>query len=244
VALAALRARVEVDEVLPGEIADEGVADFLRLRVSGYGGELLAGGVVAEGDPGGPGEHVNRLRERDRGHEPERDDAVHPPLDVAGVVCRRPIQAEVHQTLPGQPADRRPHLEVRVVSGDAERLEEEAGEREEEEETEERPVSDHVRTPVVLAFCTVGPPVVETKRPQDPALDGHDREPDDERCAEEVEEERVAEVEPAVPEVEVEERPGDVVLEREDGRSDEEDEEPVEDEQVPQPGRRVAAADQ
>ena len=245
VALAALRAGVQVQQVLGRERVDRGVADLLGLRVGREGQKRLAGAVVLGGDAGRPGQHVHRLRERDRRDPEEREDAVHPPGHRPGRFRCAALEAESDERLPGEPAERRPHLEARVVRGDPERLEEEAGKREEEEAAEEEPVAQ----PVALCLVREGrgrldrAPVREAERPEHASLDGEDGEPDDQREAEDVQEERVAEVEPALPEVEAEDRLGEVVLEGEDRRPDEEHDEPVEDEQVCEPGERVAAAD-
>jgi hypothetical protein len=242
-AFAAFRAGIEVEQVLPGEVGDEAVADLVGLCVQGDRREHRPRLDVADRHARGPGHHVHGLREGDRGDEAERHDAVHPPLDVARVVRRGPLEAEPDEPLAGEPAEGRPLLEAGVLRRDPEGLQEEAREREEEENSEERPVSDHVRLSVVLALGAVRPPVVEAKRLEDPPLDRHDPEPDDQRHPEDVQEEGVAEVEPALPKVEAEHWLGEVVLEGEDRRPDEEDEEAVEDEQVPRAGERVAAAD-
>ena len=244
VALPALRAGVEVDEVLPGEVGDEPVADLLRLGVLGQRQEPVAGAVVLERDVGRARDHVHGLRERDRGDEGERHDAVHPPLDeVRGLrrVARRGRGRGSPARRASRSGDQASKLGVEL--GDPERLEQEAGQREEEEEAEEGPVADPVRAPVVLALGAIGPPVVEPERPQDAAPHRHDPEPDDQRDAEDVEEERVAEVEPALEEVPAEHRAREVVLEGEDRRPDEEDDEPVEDQQVPDSGEGVALPD-
>jgi hypothetical protein len=144
VALAALRARVEVEEVLGGERVDERVADVGRLGACGERREPVARALVLYGHADGTHEHMHGLRERDGGDPEEREDTVHPPVREAGVVCRLAVEAQVDEGLPHEPADRRPDLEIRVVCGYAEGLEEEAGQREEEETPEENPVSEFV----------------------------------------------------------------------------------------------------
>ena len=168
---------------------------------------------------------------------------MHPPLREMRALRRVAGQPQVPEALAGGPAQRRPDLEVRVELGDPEGFEEEAGESEEEENPEEEPVADHVGLAVVLPLRTVGPPVVESERPQDTALHRHDPKADDQRDAEDVEEERVAEVEPALEEVPPEDRAREVVLERQDGRAGEEHHEPVEDEQVAEAGRGITLAE-
>ncbi len=132
-----------------------------------------------------------------------------------------------------------------VVGRDAERFQQEAGEREEEEAPEEEPVAEPVapRLAGERRGCLDRPPVGETKRLEDAACDCEDAQPDDQGDAEDVEEERVAEVEPPLPEVEAEHGVGEVVLEGQDRRPDEEDDEAVEDQQVPEARERVAPAD-
>ena len=178
-ALAALGAGIEVHEVLPREVVDEPVADLLGLGVRRERRELLAGGLVSKGDRGRPGQHVHGLRERDRGDEGERGDPMHPPLREMRALGRVSGQPEAPEALAGGPAEWRPDLEARTELGDPEGFEEEAGQGEEEEDSEEKPVADHVRQAVVLPLRAVGSPVVEAERPEDTALHRHDREPDD-----------------------------------------------------------------
>ena len=242
VALTAFRARVEVDEVPRREGGDRRVADVLGLRVGRQRSQALTGLLVPKRHARGAGKHVDGLRERDRRHEPERDNAVDPPLDeprVVGSLAREPDGAE---GVADEPADRRPDLDGRAIHGDAERLEQEAGQGQEEDDAEEGPVPDYVAAPVVLALGTIDAPVAEPEGPEHAAADRHDRDPDHERCPEDVEEGGVGLVEPARPELEAE-RGGDVVLKGQDRGSDEEDEEAVEDEQVAEPCKRVAPAD-
>src|SRR6266566_1768531 len=240
VALAAFGARVERDEVLPRKVGDLAVPDLLGRRLRREERQPLAGEVVPHADVRRPREHVHRLRERDRRDERERHDTVRPPgreVRTRSLLRGHPERAEA---VADRPADRRPRFERRIRLRDAERFEEEAGQREEEENREEDPVADHVPAAVLVA---VGPPVVEPAGPHDPALHGHYPEPDRECGAEHVEHERVAEVEPASPEVEAEERLRDVVLEPEDRRPYEKDEEAVEDQHVAEARERVASFD-
>src|SRR5205814_6942583 len=65
VTLAALRARVERDEMLPCEVAHPAVADLLGRRLRREERQSLAGAVVAHADGRRSREHVYRLRERD-----------------------------------------------------------------------------------------------------------------------------------------------------------------------------------
>ena len=110
---------------------------------SGRGKRALPGALVLDGHAGRPGQHVHRLRERDRGDPEEREDAVHPPGHRAGGLGVA-LEARRDERLADEPAERRPYLEGRVVGGDAEGLEQEAGEREEEEVAEEDPVAEPV----------------------------------------------------------------------------------------------------
>ena len=245
VALAALRARIQVEQVLGRKRVDGRVADLLGLGVRRQRQERVAGAVVLGGDAGGPREHVHSLRERDRGDPEEGEDAMHPPRHRSRGVGGAVVEPDRDERLPDEPAERRPHLEARVVRSDPEGLEQEAGEREEEEAPEEDPVAE----PVALRLVGEGrsgldgAPVGEAKRPEHAALDGEDAQADDQREAEDVQEERVSEVEPALPEEPAEDGLGKVVLEGQDPRPDEEDDEAVEDEQVPEPRQRVATAD-
>src|SRR5439155_9612162 len=75
VALAALRARVELDEVPRGEIEDRSVTDLVRLCVRRNRRQLLSGLVVAQRDARRAREQVHRLRKRNGGNEAERYDA-------------------------------------------------------------------------------------------------------------------------------------------------------------------------
>ena len=143
--------------------------------------------------------------------------------------------AEAPKAATDRPADGRPCLEGRVRLRDPKRLEQEAGEREEEERGEEHPVAGDVDAPI-------GRPVVVPRRVER-AIHRHDSEADRQRDSEHVEHERVAEVEGSAPEVEAEQRLRDVVLEREDRRSREEDEKPVEDQRVTEARERIAALD-
>ena len=155
VALAALRAGVERDEVLPGEIRDLPVPNLFRRRALRKGRQPLAREVVADADVRWAREHVHRLRERDRGDERERDDAVRPPGGEMGARRLLGGHAEPAEAAPDGPADRRPGLEGRIRLRDAERLEQEAAQREEEERPEEDPVADHVDASVLLAVRAV-----------------------------------------------------------------------------------------
>ena len=168
---------------------------------------------------------------------------MHPPVREAGVVCGLPVEADGDEPLADEPADRRPHLEDGIVCRDPERLEQEAGQREEEEDAEEDPVADHVAPAVASARPARRAASSRAGTAQIPRFTAMIARPDDERRAEDVEEERVAEVEPAVPEVEAEHGLGEVVLEGEDRRADEEDQEAVEDEQVRRAPRAVAPPD-
>ena len=245
VALAALRAGVEVEQVLGREGVDEGVADVRGLRAGGDRREAVARPVVLDRDPGRAGEHVHRLRERDRGDPEERDDAVHPPVDGARVRRGAVLEAEGTECVPDRVAHGCPHLEARVVRGDPKRLEQEPGEREEEEAAEEDPVAEPVAARLVSERLRRldGPPVARRNGLRIPRLTAKYGEADDEGGAEDVEEERVDLVEPPVPEVEAQDRLGEVVLEGEDGRAREEHHEAVEDEEVADAGEWVAPFD-
>ena len=220
--------------MLGREGVDEGIADVRGLRAGGDRREAVARPVVLDRHPRRAGEHVDSLREGDRRDPEERDDAVHPPVDGARVRGRPVLEAEGTECVPDRVAHGCPHLEARVVRGDAKRLEQEPGEREEEEAAEEDPIAEPVAARLVSERLgrLDGPPVAEAKRPQDPALDREVGKPDDEGGAEDVEEERVDLVEPPVPEVEAQDRLGEVVLKGEDGRAREEHHEAVEDEEV------------
>ena len=241
-ALAAFRARVEIEEVAGEQIGDQLVADLLGLGVLWERGEPPARLVVLDGHPGRPGDHVHGLRERDRGDEGECDDAVNPPVDAVRHQRGAVVEADGAEALTHDPADRRPHLERRVRLRDPERLEQEARQGEEEQETEEEPVAEHVAGPVALALGAIRTPVVEAEGSDDPAFHGEHDQADDQRTAEDIEEERVALVEPALPELESE-RAKQIVLDSEDRRSDEQHHEAVEDEQVREPRQRVAPPD-
>jgi hypothetical protein len=133
VALSALRARVQVEKVLGQEGVDERIADVRGLGACRERGQAVAGPVVLDRHSGRPGEHVDRLRERDRGDPEERDDPVHPPVDGSCIRRGAILEAEGTECVPDRVAHGCPHLEARVVRGDPERLEQEPGEREEEE---------------------------------------------------------------------------------------------------------------
>ena len=109
---------------------------------------------------------------------------MHPPVRRARGVGGGSLEADADERLPDEPADRRPDLEVRVVGGDTEGLEQEAGEREEEEAAEEDPVAEAVAARLVLQrLGRLGrAPVVQAEGPEQPALDGEDGEPDDQRA--------------------------------------------------------------
>ena len=106
VALAALRARVERDEVLPREVADAAVPDLLGRRAGGEEWQPLAGQVVANGDVRRPREHVHGLRERDRRHEPERDDTMRPPGREVRARCLLRGHPEPAEAVADRPAER------------------------------------------------------------------------------------------------------------------------------------------
>ena len=156
-----------------------------------------------------------------------------PPLDEVRVGGRAAGQTKPAEGVADGPAERRPDFERGIRLGNPERLEQEARQGEEEEDAEEGPVADHVQTAAVLVLGPVGAPVAQPERPLDAALVGHDRQPDDQRDAEDVEKERVPLVELVAEEVPAQDRLGEVVLEAEDGGPDEEDDEAVEDEEVP-----------
>src|SRR5439155_5054359 len=126
---------------------------------------------------------------------------------------------------------------------DTERLEQKSRQGEKEEDAKEGPVTDHVQAPHVVAFSPGRAPVAQPKRPLNPALVGHDRQPCDEGGAKQVEKERVPPVKVVPEEVPVQDRLCYVVLEREDGCSDEEDDEAVEDQEVARARQRVAPLD-
>src|SRR5205823_14180000 len=97
VALAALRAGVEGEEVLPVEVADPSVPDLLGRRVRGEQRQPLAGPLIADADVRWGREHVDGLREGNRRDERERDDAVRPPgreVRARGLLRRHPERAE------------------------------------------------------------------------------------------------------------------------------------------------------
>ena len=79
VALAALRAGVELEQMRRREIGDDAVPDLLRCRAGRQLNEALSCHVVPRRDAGRAAQHVHRLRERDRSDEGEGGDAVHPP---------------------------------------------------------------------------------------------------------------------------------------------------------------------
>src|SRR5205085_1541367 len=142
-ALAALRARVELEEVARREVEDRPESDLVRLRTRGNRHELLRGALLACRDARGAREHVHGLREGNRGDEAERDDAVHPPLDEVRGRRRFSADTDASQRMPRSPAERRPDLERRIALGDPERLQQESRQSEEEQDPEERPVADH-----------------------------------------------------------------------------------------------------
>ena len=202
VALAALRAGVEVEQVARREIGDPLVADLVRLRVLGQRHEAPTGLRVLDGDAGRARQHVDGLRERDGRDERERHDPVQPPVDSVRRLCGVPVEADVDEALADDPPDRRPGLERRIGLGDPERLEQEAGQREEEQQAEEEPVAADVSRAIVLVRLPVGSPVAQPERLDDAALHGQHDQADDQRAAEDVEEERVRLVEPALEELE------------------------------------------
>jgi hypothetical protein len=170
---------------------------------------------------------------------------VYPPIDRARVCRGAVLEADGTEGVPDRVAHWRPHLEARIVRGDPKRLEQEPGERKEEEAGEEDPVTEPVTPRLVTQRLggLDGPPVAQPERPQDPALDREVGKPDHEDGAEDVEEERVDLVEPPVPEVEAQDRLGEVVLEGENRRSREEHHEAVEDEEMADAGQWVAPFD-
>src|SRR5439155_10702860 len=114
---------------------------------------------------------------------------------------------------------------------------------EEEQDAQERPVTDHVQTTAVLAFGPIRAPVTQPKRSLNSALVGHDRQPGDQGGAEDVEKERVPLVELVPEEVPAQDRLCEVVLEAEDDRAGEEDEKSIEDQEVPCTRYRVTPLD-
>src|SRR6266849_4501783 len=183
-ALAALRAGVELDEVARREVEDRSVAHLVRLCVRRNRCQLSAGPLVARRDARRAREQVHRLRERNGGDEAEGCDAVHPPLHEVRVGGRVAGHTEPTESLSDGPTERRPDFERRVRFRNTERLEQESRQGEKEEDAQERPVADHVQTTAVLAFGPVRAPVTEPKRPLNSALVGHDHEPDDQGGAE------------------------------------------------------------
>src|SRR6266849_3490348 len=242
-ALAALRAGVELDEVARREVEDRSVAHLVRLCVRRNRCQLSAGPLVARRDARRAREQVHRLRERNGGDEAEGCDAVHPPLHEVRVGGRVAGHTEPTESLSDGPTERRPDFERGVRFRNTERLEQESRQGEEEEDAEERPVADHVQTTAVLVFGPVRAPVAQPERFLDPALVGHDRQPDDQGGAEDIEKERVHLVELVPEEIPAQDRLCEVVLEAEDRGPDEEDEEAVEDQEVPRARHGVTPID-
>ena len=185
-------------------------------------------------DRGRPRQHVQALRERDGRHEGQRGDAVQPPHGQPSLVRGLTGETGVLQALPEQPAERRPALEGAGSGRVAQPLEHEPRERQEEQRSDEDPVSG--RIPALLFR------VAQARGTNERAAAGEDEEPGDEREPEGVEEERVAEVEGAVPEADPQ-RLGHVVVESQDDRAREEHEEAVEDRGVREPGDACPAPD-
>src|SRR5439155_10019514 len=243
VALAALRAGVELEEIARREVENGAVPDLSRLRIRRNRWQLSSRPIVAQRDARRTREHVHRLRERNGSNEAERCDAVHPPLDEVCVGGRVSGDTEPAEGFCDGPTERRPNLERRVRLGNTERLEQESRQGEEEQDAKEGPVTDHVQTTAVLAFGPIRAPVTQPKRSLNSALVGHDRQPGDQGGAEDVEKERVPLVELVPEEIPAQDRLCEVVLEAEDGGPDEEDEKSVEDQEVPCTRDRVTPLD-
>ena len=116
---------------------------------------------------------------------------MHPPVDGARVGRGSVLESDRPEGVADRVADGRPHLEARVVGGDPKRLEQEAGQREEEEAAEENPVAEHVAAGLLAQRLgrLDRPPVAEAEGSHDAPLDHEVGESEDEGRAEEVEEE-------------------------------------------------------
>src|SRR6266550_4499097 len=111
VALAALRAGIELEEIARWKVENGAVPDLVSLRVRRDRWQLSSGLVIARRDARRAGEHVHRLREWNGRDEAKRYDAVHPPLDEVRVGGRVACETEPAESLADGPAERRPDFE-------------------------------------------------------------------------------------------------------------------------------------
>ena len=251
VALAALRAGVEVEQVLGRERVDGARSrPPPASRLPGAAASALPARSSLTRDARRAGEHVHRLRERDRGDPEERERRRAPTTSTARGRLGRAVRRSRRRRNACADAASRTAPRSRsdgFVGGDAERLEQEAGEREEEQAAEEDPVAERgSASPRPRAAPPARPGASSDRRNglQHAALDREARA--GRRSARSRRRRgrasRRGRTSPAR-RTEAEHRLGEVVLEGEDDRPDEEHHEAVEDEQVAEAGERVAPPD-
>ena len=241
VALAALRAGVELQQVARREVGERRVAGGLRGALGRDHLEASSGLRIAQHERREARQHVRALRVRQRRDEGERDEPVRPPDGVAQHVERAP--RERAERLRDRPPGGADGGLVGHVHRDPHALEQEAGQQQVQQPADEDPVADAVAAAVVLRIArrAVGPRVVELARTQHAATHHHRQHAGEEHDAEHVEHERVDDVEVAREEAPAEQRLGHVGVDPQHDRPGEQRQEAVEDRGVRDARVAVAA---
>ncbi len=199
---------------------------------------------VAEEEVHRVGEDVDRLAVGDVGDEGERQHRVGEPHPGVPVDPHRVRAGDRVPEAGDRRAERRERRGVGAVGGEAEGLEEEAGDADPEEQGDEEHVAPAVRGAVVRPLLAVDAVVTQPPGLDHPAPHHHRPQPEQEAGAQGVEGDLVAEVEATAPEAE---RGADVarevVVDGDDDGADEQRDEAPHDPEVGEMGEPVAPPD-